>query len=834
MADKYPFHIIEPKWQRIWEERKLFRAEDGSQKPKRYLLDMFPYPSGAGLHVGHPEGYTATDIVARYQRMRGFNVLHPMGWDAFGLPAEQYAIDTGTHPRETTRKNIETFRRQITRFGFSYDWDREINTTDPGYVKWTQWIFLKLVERGLAYMAEAPVWWCPQCGTVLANEEVVDGVCERKGHPVERRPMRQWMLKITAYAERLLSDLDGLDWPDHIKDMQRHWIGKSEGADVWFALESALLPIPDEIIKAYPDRIRRHNGKVQFKIFTTRPDTLFGATYMVMAPDHPLVVPMTEPGRYRAVVKPYMNAVLKKSELERTDLAKEKTGVFTGAYAINPVNQQKIPIWIADYVLASYGTGAIMAVPAHDQRDLEFALQYGLDIRIVIVPEGKSLELVGLTEAYTEPGRMHDSGPFTGLPSEEAKGKIIEWLKVRGAGDRAVNYKLRDWLFSRQRYWGEPIPIVHCQRCGIVPLPESALPLTLPDMDDFRPTGTAEPPLSNAKAWVATSCPRCHGAAERETNTMPQWAGSCWYYLRYLDPRNDTRAWDPAKERYWMPVDLYVGGAEHAVLHLLYARFWHKVLYDLHLVSTPEPFQRLINQGLILGEDGEKMSKSRGNVVNPDVIIDRYGADAFRLYEMFMGPLEAVKPWNTRSIEGVDRFLQRLWRVVVGPEERLNPAIQPDPPSDELRVAMHRAIQKVTEDVEHLRFNTAISQLMVFVNRLAEETVIPRAAVETLLLLVAPLAPHLAEELWQRLGHAESLAYEPWPSFDPLVLTEASIQWIVQVNGKLRAKLTLPAEIGEEQVKAAALADEQVKRHLDNRPLKQVIIVPKRLVNLVV
>ena len=832
MPEKYPFQEIEPKWQRHWEERKLFRAVDGDAKRKKlYVLDMFPYPSGAGLHVGHPEGYTATDIYCRYMRMRGFNVLHPMGWDAFGLPAEQYAIETGTHPATTTRKNIEVFRKQIKRFGFSYDWDREIDTTDPKYVKWTQWIFLKLYERNLAYMADAPVWWCAECGTVLANEEVVDGKCERKGHPVERRPMRQWMLRITAYAERLLNDLEGLDWPEHIKEMQRNWIGKSEGADVWFALAKDPKGLPDGLIDG--TRVRRHDGKIELKIFTTRPDTLFGATYMVLAPEHPLV-PSIMTDSYRQLVESYRKEAAQKSELERAELAKEKTGVFTGAYAINPVNQEKIPIWIADYALSTYGTGAIMAVPAHDQRDLEFALQFGLDVRIVIVPEDRPLELAGLTEAYVDPGRMHDSGPFTGLPSEEAKWKIVEWLNARRMGERAVNYKLRDWLFSRQRYWGEPIPIVHCKTCGTVPLPESQLPLLLPTMQDFKPTGTAEPPLAKAKSWIKTKCPKCRGPAERETNTMPQWAGSCWYYLRYLDPHNDKQAWDKAKERYWMPVDLYVGGAEHAVLHLLYARFWHKVLFDLGLVSTPEPFQKLVNQGLILGEDGEKMSKSRGNVVNPDDVIDQHGADAFRLYEMFMGPLESVKPWSTRGIEGVDRFLQRLWRVIIQPNGSVNQAIQDSPPEGELKVLLHKTVREVTEDIDHLRLNTAISQLMVLLNRLCEESTLPRQAIETFVLLLSPFAPHLAEELWQRLGHKESLAYTPWPSYDRKVLEQAEILWIVQVNGKVRARLTLPADISEEALKQAVLADDNVKRYVNNNPIKQFIVVPKRLVNIVV
>jgi leucyl-tRNA synthetase len=866
MPERYPFQDIEPKWQQHWASRRTFRVSEGGSKPKYYVLDMFPYPSGAGLHVGHPEGYTATDIVARYKRMRGYNVLHPMGWDAFGLPAEQYAIETGTHPALTTRRNIETFKRQIARLGFAYDWDREINTTDPGYVRWTQWIFLKLHARGLAYLAFAPVWWCADCGTVLANEEVVDGRCERKGHPVERREMRQWMLKITAYAERLLADLEALDWPDHIKDMQRHWIGKSEGADVWFGLERGCpATIPERAVQACPDRIRLRDGRVEFKIYTTRPDTLFGATYMVMAPEHPLVTLITSDAR-RAAVLAYQKAVLAKSDLERTDLAKEKTGVFTGAHAVNPVNDERIPIWIADYVLASYGTGAIMAVPAHDQRDFEFAMQYRLPIRPVIVPEGARLP-EPLERAFEEPGRMHDSGPFSGLPSGEGKAKIAAWLAGRQAGQAAVNYRLRDWLFSRQRYWGEPIPIVHCAACGTVPLPESALPVTLPDMADFTPTGTAEPPslgrardvalrdaerapLAKAKAWVQTTCPRCNGPAERETNTMPQWAGSCWYYLRYLDPRNDRQPWDPAKERYWMPVDLYVGGAEHAVLHLLYARFWHKALYDAGLVSTPEPFTKLVNQGLILGEDGEKMSKSRGNVVNPDEVIAAHGADAFRLYEMFMGPLEAVKPWSTRSIEGADRFLNRVWRLgelIVaegcGPkaEGRLADLVR----------KRHEVVKQVTEDIETLRLNTAISAMMELVNAFydavdqgsASPTRPPasglrpgviRETFETLILLLAPFAPHLCEELWERLGHRQSLAEEPWPAYDPEALYQAQVELVVQVNGKVRARITVPADTSEDQIKVTAAEHAQVRKFLDGRRVRQIIVVPKRLVNIVV
>ena len=856
MAERYPFQEIEPKWQVAWEARKRFRAVDSDARPKYYVLDMFPYPSGAGLHVGHPEGYTATDIVARYKRMRGFNVLHPMGWDAFGLPAEQYAIETGTHPAETTRRNIETFKRQITRLGFGYDWDREIDTTDPRYVRWTQWLFLKLFERGLAYQAEAPVWWCQDCGTVLANEEVVEGRCERKGHPVERRAMRQWMLRITAYAEALLSGLDSLDWPEHIKEMQRHWIGKSEGAEVWFSTEAGTPrggrrggpegeaggtpAVPDAIIDGV--RVRRREGRIEVKIFTTRPDTLFGATYLVLAPEHPLVPAITTEAR-RQVVGAYQQDAARKSERERAEPAKEKTGVFTGAYAVNPVNQHEIPIWISDYVLASYGTGAIMAVPAHDQRDLEFALQFGLDVRIVIVPEDRPLELAGLTQAYVEPGRLSDSGPFSGLPSEDAKGKIIEWLRSRGVGQAATSYKLRDWLFSRQRYWGEPIPVVHCSRCGVVPLPESDLPLTLPPMEDFSPSGSAEPPLRKAAEWVRTRCPRCQGGAERETNTMPQWAGSCWYYLRYLDPHNDRQPWDAGKERYWMPVDLYVGGAEHAVLHLLYARFWHRVWHDLGLVSTPEPFQQLVNQGLILGEDHEKMSKSRGNVVNPDAVIAEQGADAFRLYEMFLGPLEAVKPWSTRSIEGIVRFLNRIWRLgeqVDGGRRKLEAGSWKLEGASPLRRKLQETIKRVTEDIEALRFNTAIAAMMELLNALEDvarsprvEPRVVRETFETLVLLLSPFAPHIAEELWQRLGHPESLAEEPWPSYDPAALQQEEIVWVVQVNGKVRARVPLPAGTSEERVREAALGQEPIKKFLDTRPVKQVIVVPNRLVNIV-
>lgn len=805
MRKKYPFDVIERKWQRHWLEHKTFAAREDPRKPKLYVLDMFPYPSGAGLHVGHPEGYTATDIYCRYKRMNGFCVLHPMGWDAFGLPAEQYAIDTGTHPAETTRKNIATFRRQIQMLGFSYDWDREVDTTDPGYYRWTQWIFLQLFKAGLAYQAEVPVWWCDGCKAVLANEEVnADGTCDRKGHKeVYRRPLRQWLLRITAYAERLLKDLDLVNWPESIKEQQRNWIGRSEGAEVDF---------------------RAEHGEV-IRVFTTRPDTLFGATYMVLAPEHPLVPRLTAPAQ-RAAVDAYRAAAAKKSELERTQLEKEKTGVFLGAYAINPVNQEKIPIWIADYVIMGYGTGAIMAVPAHDTRDLQFARRFGLPVRVVVQPPDAS-DPIG----FTGDGTSVNSGLITGLPTPEAKKKITAWLEEHGCGKATVNYKLRDWLFSRQRYWGEPIPIVHCQRCGAVPVPEDQLPLRLPDLADYTPTGTAEPPLAKATEWVHTACPQCGGAAQRETNTMPQWAGSCWYYLRYLDPHNDRAFVDPAKERYWMPVDLYVGGAEHAVLHLLYARFWHKVLYDLGHVSTPEPFMRLVNQGMILGEDNQKMSKSRGNVINPDDVVREYGADAFRMYEMFMGPLEATKPWSTQGMEGVYRFLGRLWRLYCDEEGRL--LVDNAEPTPALMRVLHQTIEKVTGDTESLNFNTAIAQMMIFVNELTAQPARPRAVLEPFVLLLAPYAPHLAEELWEKLGHTESLAYERWPQADPQWLREDTVEMVVQVNGRVRDKLTVPADLPAAELERRALESPRVQEFLRGAPIQKKVIIPGKLVNIV-
>ncbi|MCS7336968.1 MAG: leucine--tRNA ligase [Verrucomicrobiae bacterium] len=963
----YPFYLIEPKWQKFWDEQQTFRAFNPGEfippehpfgqrhrlggkcpsadelPPKFYILDMFPYPSGAGLHVGHPEGYTATDILARYYRAKGFHVLHPMGWDAFGLPAEQYAVKTGQHPRIATERNIATFRRQIKSLGFSYDWSREVDTTDPQYFKWTQWIFLKLYNswfnpetnraepietlkypkeldpepaelaklspqaraelekrrrayrdsKRLAYVAEAPVWWCEALGTVLANEEVVDGKSEVGGHPVVRRPMRQWMLRITAYADRLLEDLDKIEWSESLKQMQRNWIGRSEGAEVVF---------------------RVANSEDTITVFTTRPDTLFGATYMVLAPEHPLidkwlreggVIPAEWPASTpqlwtggeptpSAAIAAYRAAVASKSDLERTDLAKEKTGVFTGAYAINPVNGQQIPIWIADYVLISYGTGAIMAVPAHDTRDLEFASKFGLPIVQVVQPPDPNTDWRG----YVEDGiSVNSTGPeisITGLPTQEAKRRITQWLESKGLGRRAVNYKLRDWLFSRQRYWGEPFPIVWRRdpdgELYHESLPESALPVTLPALDNYKPTSDGQPPLARAKEWV-----HLPDGSVRETNTMPQWAGSCWYYLRYIDPRNDTAFVAPEAERYWMGskyaellvsrkqtgthaalergqhespkpgVDLYVGGTEHAVLHLLYARFWHKVLYDLGYVSTPEPFYRLVNQGLILGEDGQKMSKSRGNVINPDDILKEYGADAFRMYEMFMGPLEDTKPWNTKGLEGVYRFLGRVWRLFVDensetefeqaetvtpPEEKirllelvkLHPAIKLTEPNRGQLRALHACIKKVTEDIENLRFNTAISALMVFVNEALSWETRPAAVLRDFVVLLNPFAPHLAEELWAKLhtgllkpgAPPPSLTYEPWPQFDPTYLAEETLEIPVQVNGKLRDVITVPADIDNAGLEAAARTSEKVKPFIAGKQIKRVIVVPKKLVNIVV
>jgi len=974
---------IEPKWQRFWEENKTFRTPDTSDKPKFYILDMFPYPSGAGLHVGHPEGYTATDILARYRRMRGYNVLHPMGWDAFGLPAEQYAIETGTHPRDTTKRNIAEFRRQIKMLGFSYDWEREVDTTDPGYFKWTQWIFLQLFDtwydaaqkRGrpigelpipqavkqqgekairlyqdskrLAYQAEVPVNWCPALGTVLANEEVVDGKSERGGHPVVRMPLRQWMLRITAYAERLLDDLEQVQWPDAIKEMQRNWIGRSEGAEVDFALA--------------PSSGQPSAGADKIRVFTTRPDTLFGATYMVLAPEHPLVPHITSSER-RAAVEAYQAEAARKSDLERTELAKKKTGVFTGAHAVNPVNKEQIPIWIADYVLSSYGTGAIMAVPAHDERDFEFAKQLKLPIRAVVRPPENWLEsskvfaavqqmqqgmdesfetgraktggsapdtvpapdlavMAAATkewrscrgdprqvvatiyekqpglfpEPFTGEGTAINSGAFNGPPTQEFKQKITAWLAERGLGEAKVNYKLRDWLFSRQRYWGEPFPILHevdaaGNPTGMVEaLKVEELPLTLPDLADYKPSGKPEPPLGKATDWVLVT--RNGKRYKRETNTMPQWAGSCWYYLRYLDPNNSKAFCDPAREKYWMPVELYVGGAEHAVLHLLYSRFWHKVLLDRGHVHASEPFKKLVNQGMILGEmeftgwkqngawiqpltedqdrpgiervklsedqvekKGDafvlkenpsfrvdarayKMSKARGNVVNPDKVVDQYGADSMRLYEMFMGPLEATKPWSMDGVEGVYRFLGRVWRLLAddrAEQMKLSDAVGDVAPDRETLRRLHQTIKKVTEDLDGMRFNTAIAAMMEFTNFLTKLEVRPRSTLETLVLLLSPFAPHLAEELWSALGHSSSLAHQPWPSYDEALTRADEIEIPVQVNGKLRSKVIVPADIDEDGLKAAALADERIKSLIEGKQIRKVIVVPGKLVNIVV
>lgn len=891
----YPFDFIEPKWQQRWLKNETFKAWNPGEEiaedhpfamryrlrgkvaakdlpPKCYILDMFPYPSGAGLHVGHPEGYTATDILARYKRACGFNVLHPMGWDAFGLPAEQYAVKTGQHPQKTTEENVATFRRQIQSLGFSYDWSREINTTDPKYYKWTQWIFLQIyngwfnpesnraetIERfpcpkevcgeaerkarlqdtRLAYVAETPVNWCPELGTVLANEEVADGKSEVGGFPVVRRPMRQWMLRITAYAERLLKDLEGIDWSHSLKEMQRNWIGRSEGAEVIFHLAA---------------------GKGSIPVFTTRPDTLFGATYMVLSPEHVLADAVVR-SDCRESVEAYREKAGSKSDLERTDLAKEKTGVFTGSFAVNPVNGEEIPIWIADYVLATYGTGAIMAVPAHDDRDLEFATKYNLPVKKVVqAPEG--VDSIG----FVGEGTAVNSDFLNDLPSAQAKKKIIAWLEEKGRGRKSVRYKLRDWLFSRQRYWGEPFPIVW-RKDEHEAVQESALPVLPPDLADYKPTPEGQPPLARATKWRLAG-----DGLQRETNTMPQWAGSCWYYLRYLDPANDRQFCDPEVEKYWMGgdgrqgglpgVDLYIGGTEHAVLHLLYARFWHKVLYDLGLVSTSEPFYKLVNQGLILGEDGQKMSKSRGNVVNPDEILQKYGADAFRLYEMFMGPLEMAKPWNTKGVEGVYRFLGRVWRLFVDPESdkafqqncavengenaaaesldaiRLSKKIHKGEPSLEQTKALHLCVKKVTEDLNALRFNTAISALMVFSNEAGRWKRLPQSALRTFLRLLEPFAPHLAEELFSKLADnsaAGTIAYEKWPEYDASLLVEDAVEIPIQVNGKLRARLTVRRTASKAEMETHALKASPIQPFLEGKTVRKVIVVPQKLVNLVI
>ncbi|HDR6287206.1 leucine--tRNA ligase [Bacillus cereus] len=793
---------IEKKWQGYWEENKTFRTPDETEKPKFYALDMFPYPSGAGLHVGHPEGYTATDILSRMKRMQGYNVLHPMGWDAFGLPAEQYALDTGNSPAEFTEHNINTFRNQIKSLGFSYDWDREVNTTDPNYYKWTQWIFLKLFEKGLAYVDEVPVNWCPALGTVLANEEIIDGKSERGGHPVERRPMRQWMLKITAYGDRLLEDLDELDWPESLKDMQRNWIGRSEGAEVHFNIDGT-----DE----------------KFTVFTTRPDTLFGATYCVLAPEHALVAEITT-AEQKEAVEAYINAVKMKSDLERTELAKEKTGVFTGAYAVNPVNGEKLPIWIADYVLATYGTGAVMAVPAHDERDYEFASVFNLPMKEVV--KGGDIK----KEVYTGDGAHVNSAFLDGLNKEEAIAKMIEWLEVTSAGNQKVTYRLRDWLFSRQRYWGEPIPVIHWEDGTMTAVKEEELPLVLPKTENIRPSGTGESPLANIDEWVNVVDPETGKKGRRETNTMPQWAGSCWYYLRYIDPNNSEALVDPEKVKQWLPVDIYIGGAEHAVLHLLYARFWHKVLYDIGVVPTKEPFQQLFNQGMILGENNEKMSKSKGNVVNPDDIVASHGADTLRLYEMFMGPLDASIAWSENGLDGARRFLDRVWRLFVQDNGELSEKIT-DAPNKELEKAYHQTVKKVTEDYAELRFNTAISQMMVFINDAYKAETLPREYVEGFVKMIAPVAPHIGEELWSKLGYNETITYASWPTFDESKLVEDEVEIVVQVMGKVRAKLTMSKDASKEEMEQLAL--EAIQDQIEGKTVRKVIVVPGKLVNVV-
>ncbi len=803
----YDPSVIEPRWQRFWDEHKTFKAPDGGEQPKYYVLDMFPYPSGNGLHVGHPEGYTATDIIARYKRMRGFNVLHPMGWDSFGLPAENHAIKTGTHPAVTTRTNIANFKRQLQMLGFSYDWDREVATSDPDYFKWTQWIFTKLYEQGLAYEAEMAVNWCPALGTVLANEEVKDGLSEVGGHPVIRKPMKQWMLRITAYAQRLLDDLEGLDWPEYIKDLQRNWIGRSEGAEVDFAVAGS---------------------ERRLRIFTTRPDTMFGATYMVISPEHPWVQELTADAQ-RDAVTAYCEEAARKSDRDR-QVSREKTGVFTGAYCVNPANGEQIPVWVADYVMMGYGTGAIMAVPGQDERDWEFAEAFGLPIIRTVQPPA---DFEGM--AFTGDGPAINSDFLDGLGVGEAKARMIDWLVDKGLGERKVNYKLRDWLFSRQRYWGEPFPLLKLADGTVRVLEPDELPLTLPEVEEYRPSGSGEGPLATIDEWIHTTDPVSGQAATRESNTMPQWAGSCWYYLRYIDPRNTEAAWDKAKEDYWMPVDLYLGGTEHAVLHLLYARFWHKVLFDLGLVSTTEPFRKLRNQGMILGENGEKMSKSRGNVVNPDDVIAAQGADSLRLYLMFMGPLERDKPWNTHGIEGVRRFLDRVWRLYFDDDtDELLPAVQDVAPDQDVLRVLHKTIDAVTTMTEDLRFNTAISQMMVFVNELNQREVRPRSVLETFVLLIAPYAPHLAEELWSRLGHGDTLARAPWPAADPQYLVEDLITVVVQVNGKVRDQIEVPADAAKDAILAQAIAGEKIQQWVEGKQIVKQIYVPGKLVSLVV
>lgn len=796
---------IEKKWQDFWSANQTFKTTEDKEKENFYALDMFPYPSGQGLHVGHPEGYTATDIISRMKRAQGYNVLHPMGWDAFGLPAEQYALDTGNDPAEFTEKNIQTFKRQIQFLGFSYDWDREINTTDPNYYKWTQWIFKKLYDKGLAYEAEVPVNWCPALGTVLANEEVIDGKSERGGHPVYRKPMKQWMLKITEYADRLIDDLEEVDWPENIKEMQRNWIGKSEGANVTFKVK---------------------DSEHSFTVFTTRPDTLFGATYAVVAPESELVQQITTKEQKEAVQE-YIDKAEAKSDLERTDLNKDKSGIFTGAYAINPVNGKEMPIWVADYVLASYGTGAIMAVPAHDQRDWEFAKKF--DLEIIPVLEGGDIE----KEAFTEDGTHINSDFLDGTNKDEGIEKMIAFLEEKEIGERKTTYRLRDWLFARQRYWGEPIPVIHWEDGTTTTVSEEELPVVLPKTSEIKPSGTGESPLANIEEWVNVVDPETGKKGRRDTNTMPQWAGSSWYFLRFIDPQNPDQLADPEKLKQWLPVDLYIGGAEHAVLHLLYARFWHKFLYDLGMVPTKEPFRKLFNQGMILGEGNEKMSKSKGNVVNPDVVVNEYGADTLRMYEMFMGPLDAAIAWSTDGLEGSRKFLDRVWRLFVDEEDQLRDRITTFN-DGELDVVYHQTVKKVTEDFENLQFNTGISQLMVFVNAAYKAEALPIDYMKGFLKLLAPVAPHVGEELWARITQSEeSIAYEPWPTFDESKLVKDEVEVVFQINGKVRGKDTTSKEISKDELEELALNNENIKQHLEGKKIRKVIVVPGKLVNIV-
>ncbi|MBU1906865.1 leucine--tRNA ligase [Patescibacteria group bacterium] len=794
--DRYNHLEVEPKWQKFWEDKNFYQAEDGSKKPKFYCLIEFPYPSGAGLHVGHPRSNTALDIVARKRRMEGYNVLYPIGWDAFGLPTENYAIKTGVHPREATEKNIATFKRQLKSLGFSFDWSREINTTDPAYYKWTQWQFIQFFKAGLAYKEKMPINWCVSCKIGLANEEVVDGKCERCGGEVEKREKEQWMIAITKYADRLLEDLKDVDYLPKIKTQQENWIGRSEGAEVDFEIEGEKVTV-----------------------FTTRPDTLFGATFFVLAPEHPLVEKIVTDDQKKAVAK-YVKQAAGKSDLERGELQKEKTGVFTGAFAVNPVNGEKIPVWIADYVMMGYGTGAIMAVPAHDERDYEFATKYKLPIVEVIA--GGDIK----KEAYAGDGQAVNSDFLDGLDKEAAKKKMIEWLKKKKLGKAAINYKLRDWVFSRQRYWGEPIPLVHCEKCGWVAVPDEDLPVELPDVKKYEPTDTGESPLAAITDWVNTKCPECGAAAKRETDTMPNWAGSSWYFLRYIDPKNDKQFATSDKLKYWMPVDWYNGGMEHTTLHLLYSRFWNKFLFDQKLVPTSEPYAKRTSHGLVLAEDGRKMSKSLGNVVNPDEVVEQYGADTLRVYEMFMGQFSEPTPWSTKGVVGVRRFLEKVWN--------LQDDLADDIKNDELNHLLHKTIKKVGSDIEDMKYNTAVSAMMIFVNEIQKAGVCSKEIYDGLLILLSPFAPHIAEELWERTGHGNSITLQPWPEYDMELARDELVELPVQINGKLRATIEVSPDLSEDEIKERALADTNVQKHLEGTKVKKMIYVPGRMINFVV